>query len=39
VDDHIFLRPSQSEAIFLEFGDLLAVRGAQIVARWPVLKQ
>lgn len=39
VDDHIFFRPTQSEAIFLEFGDLLAVRGAEIVARWPVLTQ
>lgn len=39
VDDHIFLRPTQSEAIFLEFGDILAVRGSQIVARWPVLTQ
>jgi D-serine deaminase-like pyridoxal phosphate-dependent protein len=37
VDDHIFFRPTQSEAIFLEFGDILAVRGAEIVARWPVL--
>jgi D-serine deaminase-like pyridoxal phosphate-dependent protein len=39
VDDHIFLRPHQSEAIFLEFGDLLAVRSGEIVARWPVLNQ
>ena len=39
VDDHIFFRPTQSEAIFLEFGDILAVRGAEIVARWPVLTQ
>jgi D-serine deaminase-like pyridoxal phosphate-dependent protein len=39
VDDHIFLRPNQSEAIFLEFGDLLAVRSGEIVARWPVLTQ
>lgn len=39
VDDHIFFRPTQSEAIFLEFGDLLAVRAGEIVARWPVLTQ
>ena len=37
VDDFIFLRPTQSEAVLLQFGDLLAVRGEQIVARWPVL--
>lgn len=39
VDDHIFFRPTQSEAIFLEFGDILALRGGEIVARWPVLTQ
>ena len=39
VDDHVFLRPTQSEAVFLQFGDILAVRGGQIVARWPVLTQ
>lgn len=39
VDDHIFLRPTQSEAIFLEFGDILALRGGEIVHRWPVLTQ
>jgi D-serine deaminase-like pyridoxal phosphate-dependent protein len=37
VDDFIFLRPTQSEAVLLQFGDLVAVRGDQIVARWPVL--
>ena len=37
VDDFIFLRPHQSEAVLLQFGDLLAVRGTQIEARWPVL--
>ncbi|HUS25289.1 MAG TPA: DSD1 family PLP-dependent enzyme, partial [Candidatus Binatia bacterium] len=26
VDDHVFLRPSQSEALFLQFGDVLTVR-------------
>lgn len=39
VDDHIFLRPNQSEFVFLQFGALLASRGGRIVARWPVLKQ
>lgn len=37
VDDFMFLRPTQSEAVLLQFGDLLAVRGKQIEARWPVL--
>ncbi len=37
VDDFIFLRPRQSEAVLLQFGDLVAVRDNAIVARWPVL--
>jgi D-serine deaminase-like pyridoxal phosphate-dependent protein len=37
VDDHIFLRPTQSEAVLLQFGDIIAVRGGRIEARWPVL--
>ena len=37
VDDFIFLRPTQSEAVLLQFGDLVAVRGGKIEQRWPVL--
>jgi D-serine deaminase-like pyridoxal phosphate-dependent protein len=37
VDDFLFLRPHQSEAVLLQFGDLLAVRGNRIVERWPVM--
>lgn len=41
VDDYVFLRPAQSEAVLLQFGDLVAVRGTpagpRIEARWPVL--
>lgn len=37
VDDFVFLRPTQSEAVLLQFGDLVAVRGDKIAARWPVL--
>ena len=45
VDDYVFFRPTQSEKVLLEFGDLLAVRGEahpggrgdEIEARWPVL--
>lgn len=36
VDDQVFLRPTQSESIFLQFGDLLAVREGRIVEHWPV---
>lgn len=38
VDDFLFLRPTQSEAVLLQFGDLLALRGGQIEQRWPVLQ-
>ena len=37
IDDFIFLRPHQSEAVLLQFGDLIGIRGNQIEARWPVL--
>jgi len=36
-DDLVFLRPRQSEALLLQFGDLLVFDGEQIAARWPVL--
>lgn len=36
VDDQVFLRPTQTESVLLQFGDLLAVRGGQIVETWPV---
>jgi D-serine deaminase-like pyridoxal phosphate-dependent protein len=39
VDDFVFLRPTQSEAVMLQFGDILVVRGTAIVDRWPVFKQ
>lgn len=44
VDDYAFLRPTQSEAVLLQFGDLALVRGLdgtgdspRIAAWWPVL--
>ena len=37
VDDYLFLRPTQSEAVLLQFGDLLAVRDGAIEAWWPIL--
>lgn len=36
IEDHVFLRPTQSEAVLLQFGDLLAVRGGKIVDTWAV---
>jgi D-serine deaminase-like pyridoxal phosphate-dependent protein len=37
VNDHIFLRPTQSERVLLEFGDLAVLSGGKITAWWPVL--
>jgi D-serine deaminase-like pyridoxal phosphate-dependent protein len=37
VGDHVFFRPTQSEHVMLQFGDLLAYRGGEIIAEWPVL--
>ena len=39
VDDYVFLRPTQSESVMLQFGDLFIVRGGEYVGRWPVFKQ
>ena len=39
VDDYMFLRPTQSEFVMLQFGDLLAVSNGQISDRWPVFHQ
>lgn len=36
VEDQVFLRPTQSEFVLLQFGDLLAVRSGKIVETWPV---
>jgi D-serine deaminase-like pyridoxal phosphate-dependent protein len=38
-DDHIFLRPSQSEVIMREFGDIIMVRGGKIVGVCPAFPQ
>jgi D-serine deaminase-like pyridoxal phosphate-dependent protein len=34
-DDYVFLRPTQSEAVFLQFGDILVYSDGRIVDRWP----
>ena len=38
VDDYVFLRPTQSEAVLLQFGDLCIVRGARHIGNWPVFR-
>ncbi len=38
INDQVFLRPTQSEGVMLEFGDLLVLRGGRLVDRWPVLQ-
>ena len=39
VDDYLFLRPTQSESVMLQFGDLVIIRDGGIVGRWPVFPQ
>ncbi len=39
VDDYVFLRPTQSESVMLQFGDLFVVRGSEYVGRWSVFSQ
>lgn len=34
VDDFVFLRPHQSEFVFLQFGDILTIRKGQMVGTW-----
>jgi len=37
VDDFVFLRPHQSEFVFLQFGKILAVKNFEIVEKWDIL--
>jgi D-serine deaminase-like pyridoxal phosphate-dependent protein len=37
-DDFIFLRPTQSEAVFLQFGDIAVYEDGAIVDNWPVFE-
>ena len=39
VDDYVFFRPSQSEGIMREFGDIIAVRKGKIAERWPAFPE
>ncbi len=36
-DDYVFFRPLQSEAVLLQFGELLLFDGEHITGAWPVL--
>lgn len=35
-DEFVFLRPHQSEAVFLQFGDIAVYEDGRITQRWPV---
>ena len=35
-DEFVFLRPHQSEAVFLQFGDIAVYEAGAITERWPV---
>ncbi|MFT7689295.1 MAG: D-serine deaminase-like pyridoxal phosphate-dependent protein [Candidatus Azotimanducaceae bacterium] len=39
VDDYMFLRPTQSEHVMLQFGDLLVFSQGQLVRKWPVFQE
>lgn len=39
VGDHVFLRPTQSEHVMLQFGDLLTTRGGELKGRWSVFTE
>lgn len=39
VDDFVFYRPTQSEFVMLQFGDLAVVRDGRIIDFWPVFQQ
>ncbi|MFN3913120.1 alanine racemase [Hyphomonas sp.] len=37
-DEFVFFRPHQSEAVFLQFGDIAVFEDGRISARWPVFE-
>lgn len=39
VDDYIFFRPTQSEHVMLQFGDILVIKDDRIIDEWPVFHQ
>jgi len=38
VDDFVFLRPHQSEFVFLQFGNILPIRNRKLESAWHILK-
>lgn len=38
VDDFVFLRPHQSEFVFLQFGEIISVRNGKLSEKWSLLK-
>ena len=38
-DDWVFLRPTQSEFVFLQFGDILVYEHGEIVDHWPIFAE
>ena len=38
VDDFVFLRPHQSEFVFLQFGNIITARSGEILEEWELLK-
>jgi len=38
VDDFVFLRPQQSEFVFLQFGKILVLRKGKLIAEWEPLR-
>jgi D-serine deaminase-like pyridoxal phosphate-dependent protein len=39
VDDFVFLRPHQSEFVFLQFGNMITLRNGEIAGTWDLLNQ
>lgn len=37
-DEFVFFRPHQSEAVFLQFGDIAVFEDGQVTERWPVFE-
>ncbi len=37
-DDFVFLRPTESEGVLLQFGDLAVYEGDEIIERWPTFR-
>ncbi|HEY0589378.1 MAG TPA: alanine racemase [Pseudoduganella sp.] len=38
VDDYVFFRPRQSEAVLQQFGDIVVMEDGKVSDRWPVLQ-